>query len=367
MALQINCSSLNYTTLGDCIFESVTCDYYQLLNLVLKTPFDSLDKLYNHIAKSDPNIKLRLCKLGKSLMSFSKCNKDDYIAWRIFTLYGRTFDSKQLCPVKTPFCISQPDFNYKALSKLSTIISAIQTPPDTNVTASSLLEFVTLIFKTLCPTEVAKLPQILTVIQLAAFGCRLPCAPFTQATIPVDPGCDCVMTPASPMTVYQLNGEAKFDFSLLSIFGSPAFFSQLSKLKLYSLIFYIAYTYMCNIDALSCLCATQITVTTTPSTAYTLCGTTLTPIIASCLPTDLTIPLYALSPLGDTLVSTVKKLYGTFSDSVCDCPCPDVLFKYLMKYSPEYNTQIKREYCIEPIISNVVSYYPKFFEEYESS
>jgi len=425
---QFDCSLVSdYSELCTCLEEKVVNDYYQLLNLVQRVPkseccntnhhhnkkqyncgwtkeenecykqdtsynSDTVACLLEEASKANPNVPIRLCKLSNSLLSFLGCNSDDYLFWRLVILYGRKLKCNKDKMVCNPFCVPEPCVDYRALCKVSTILSAVQQDPDTNITYDTVLEMVTLLMKTVCSDLWPQINTIMLLIQIAVTGCKAQnidgsnCAPNSQFFSNTAPTGDPVVANGpqnfpcggcigQPFSLYVAQEFKLADVNTLNLF---------TKLKVFGFLMFLAFEYLCDFTMLNCLCIEQITLSqTTPG--YVMCGTdpeTDTPNLsqytpAPCPPPPTCTPpcippvpapcpdppvcavpelatgqfMYGVNPLGDCLITLLKRLYCTFTQSVCDSPCPSTLFEYLLKYSPEYSNdtqrllKYKKEHC----------------------
>jgi len=348
--MSVDCSVVDYTALSNCLYEKIICDFYNLLNLKLKRPCASICDLYEQVVCCDPNIKLRLCKLSTSLMSFSGCNKDDYLFWRLVTLYSRTVDCKKLKPVKNAFCIADPCIDWKTVSTISQILSSDQLLPDCKITGDTMREMAITLFKTYGSTAISKLPDLEQLLYIAAYGCKMTCDPFVETVFPDS----CASCSAMTFNVYTLPDLGS---------GVP-FLPKIPRLSVFGFLIFLIIQYLCKPDYLSCLCVTDIVTTIVEGDpVYSLCSTALTPVGSGC-PVPANVALFALSPLADAIVTLVKKLYCAFNESVCDCPCPDSLFTYLLNYSPEYNNMIKQLICLKPCIVKEIEKSPCLFDQF---
>lgn len=437
-----NCSTVtDFSPLCDCLYDKILNDYYQLLNLVLPVPkthhfgFDDdddfeheekqskynpwtdkcnredrsynhrvVEKIYKDVSETDRNLNIRLCKLTNTLMSFPGCNKDDYLFWRLCVLYGRRLKCGKEKMQSRPFCIDEPCIDYRALCKISTILSAIQQEPDTNITYDTGLEMITLLFKTLCADTIPNIGNIMLLILIAVNGCNalnidgVGCDPSSQifsnspptGDPPVAAGSQnfpCGNCTNQPFTVYVTN-QFVLDANVVSL---------LSRLKIMGFLMFLIFEYFCDFTITDCLCVNQIIPAVGEGTgSYIMCcqpqplsccatnpcdPATATPNLwpyqpAPCPPPPTCSPpciaptqppcpippvcavptlganqvMYGVNSLGNCLITLLKRLYCAFTQSVCNSPCPDILFEYLLKYSPEYNNNVKQSLCLRPLV-----------------
>lgn len=402
--LPFDCGSVSdYTPLTECLNDKIVGDYHQLLDLVQKPPktlcceekrdehHESIKKVYREVQEADPNVTLRLCKLSKSLLSFLGCNKDDYLLWKLCTLYGRVLecDEKRTC---TPFSIVEPDLDYRALSKVSFLLGAIQQDPDTNITFDSGAEVISLLFKTLCATSIPQIGNIMNLILIAVTGCKAQsvdgsgCAPNSQIFSSTAP----VLGVANGPQTFPCGNCVGQSFSVYVTptsfnFFDPNVFFLLPKLKVFGFLMMLAFEYLCDFTVIDCLCIEQILASTNQQTpGFIMCGTDpavdpvnlwqyapaacppppscsppcIPPVAPPCpdppvcqAPSSQNNYIWGVNPLGDALIAMLKKLYCSFTQSICDNPCPDTLFEFLIKYSPQYNNSIQKTLCLKPILA----------------
>jgi hypothetical protein len=403
---QFNCASVtDFSPLCDCLYDKVFNDFYQLLNLVQPIPKSgdnsdqcdekergkyygwtsqetecfkedrsyndkTVSRLLKESEETDPNVPIRLCKLSNSLMSFPGCNKDDYLFWKLCILYGRRLKCRGEKMVCNPFCVPEPCVDYKALCKVSTILSAIQQAPDTNITYSTGFEMITLLFKTLCADVLPQIGNILLLINIAVTGCNAVdidgsgCAPNGQIfsnTAPVEgittgtQTLPCGTCTGQPFAVYVAQ-HFELNANVVTL---------LSKFKIMGFLLFLAFEYLCDFTIIDCLCIETI-IKQREGANYIACSfdpfaspnlwpyTPASPDPPICPPPTISFEqrMYAVNPLGDCLIKLLKRLYCAFTQSTCNSPCPTNLFEYLLKYSPEYNNDVKRLLCLKPYIKN---------------
>jgi hypothetical protein len=338
-------------------FDKVSCDFYKLLNLILKKPKDECyEKLFHATAKCDPNLKENLCKLAVTLTDFScvyqgepfdacvaenpvkslrfGCKNNEYIFYYLNILYGRFLDCHEK-PCKTPLCVIEQKLNYKALGAIATLLSANQQNPETNVTLSTMFEILYLFLRSMDPCTSLSTMNMLTIVLLAAIGCKTDASFYNNADPEIPPCPDYFVfnMPVDPSDVSTLLSGTISNFFTVDI---------ISRFKVFLLIFMIVFKYLCDPSLVSISHILASTITIGDGYILDATGAIIIPFppqegyVPTPVGTDVAINLSALC-----LIKLLRRLYCTFAECITSKPSPEKLFEFLVKYNRVFNNKVR--------------------------